>query len=81
MAGFLASVLYGAELFGYPPAKLRQLRAADAKCPDKRERVEADRWAWHRDGLNTTDWSAVRSALIYAHGHVTVVRLWASPTH
>ena len=61
--------------------KLRQLRAADAKCPDKRERVEADRWAWHRDGLNTTDWSAVRSALIYAHGRVTVVRLWASPTH
>jgi hypothetical protein len=62
-------------------AKLKQLRAAGAKCPDKRERVEADNWTWHRDGINTTEWHGVRSALIYASGDLMVVRLWASPTH
>lgn len=33
--------------------KLQQLRAADAKCPDKRERLSADKYYRTRDGLNT----------------------------
>lgn len=61
--------------------KLAQLRAVGAKCPDKWERVEADRWTWHRDGLNTTDWSGVHSVLIYTRGDLLVVRLWASPPY
>lgn len=41
-------------------AKNAQLRCAAAKCPDKRERVAADAFAWTRDGVNTLDATGTR---------------------